>query len=138
MHNYTLLLDQITDALKLKGYLDPEASLLFRDSDGYTQIRLEFDYKVRESSSRTYCYVRDYKLLDAGRDTSNVGDYVDTALEMVAELPTVREAAIKEFINSLERLKDEASDLGIDADFVNPLAAIMEKLASNALPAPKL
>lgn len=138
MHNYTLLLDQITAALKLKGYVDPEASLMFRDSDGYTQIRLEFDYKVRESSPRTYAYVRDYKLIADGRDTSNVVDYVDTALDMVEELPTVREAAIKEFVNSLERLKEEASDLGIDAEFVNPLAAIMEKLASNALPAPKL
>lgn len=137
MHNYTLLLDQVTAALALKGYVDPQAMLMFRDSDGYTQIRLEFDYKVRESDGRTYGYVRDYSLVAAGRDPSAVMPYIDTALEMVAELPTVREAAIKAFINDLERLKGDAADLGLEADFVNPLAAIMEKLATNALPAPK-
>jgi hypothetical protein len=136
MHNYTLLLDTITGALTAKGYLDPDAVLQFRPSDGYMHIRLEFDYKVRESSGRKYVTVRDYDL-SPGKDVEEVQSYIDRALELIEELPTVREAAIKEFVNSLERLKDEAGELGIDADFVNPLASIMEKLASNALPAPK-
>jgi hypothetical protein len=33
----------------------------------------------------------------------------------------------------LGRVMDRAKDMGLDADFVNPLTSMMKKLASNAL-----
>ena len=137
MHIYNQLLDQITEALKLKGYHDPEASLTFRDPNGWSAISCNWNWQTDANARTEYASVR-HSNLSVYDDTTDVEAYVRVALEKISEMPSVHEVRIKAFVNSLERLKAEAGDLGLDADFVNPLAAIMEKLASNALPAPKL
>jgi hypothetical protein len=37
----------------------------------------------------------------------------------------------------MEALKESAEELGVDGDFMTPIVALMNKLASNALPKPK-
>jgi hypothetical protein len=132
-HAYIAQLDALVAALTAKGFYDASADITLRDSEGFSPFSLDLDYKVRADSGATYIRVRAY---DLGEGAS-----IDAALaeahRKIAELPTKREQEIKEFVNLMERLKTNAEDLGLDVDFVNPLMAIMEKLASNALPAPK-
>jgi hypothetical protein len=122
-------LDAIVAALTAKGYNQPNADLIVRDGESYTQTRLEYAYRLTEAASTQYEFVRDSHV-DWSADPA---DFFREAMKRIGEMPTVREAQIKEFVNSLEDLKSKAEDLEIDADFVNPLAALMQKLATNAL-----
>ena len=129
--NYPLELSTLTDMLEAKGYIDGEANIAFRTSDVYGEprIRLSFDYRTRADGQREYKSV-------GGWETEYSTDplvYFAKAQAMIAELPTVREALIKEFVNQIEELKVRAEDLEVDVDFVNPLAELMKKLATNAL-----
>jgi hypothetical protein len=122
-------LDAIVAALTAKGYNQPNADLIVRDSESYTQTRLEYAYRLTEDASTQYEFVRDSHV----NWSTNPDDFFGEAMKRIYEMPTVREAQIKAFVNSLEDLKSKAEDLEIDADFVNPLAALMQKLATNAL-----
>ena len=127
--NYPLELSTLIDMLEAKGYHDPDAVIRFRSSKAYTQVRLEFDYKTHENATRTY---RSVSMADTNESQDPIA-YFMKAQSMIAELPTVREARIKEFVNQVEELKSLAEDLEVDVDFVNPLAELMKKLATNAL-----
>lgn len=127
--NYPLELGTLIDMLEAKGYHDPDAVIRFRSVKAYTQIRLEFDYKTREDGVRTY---RSVTPTDVDQSSSPIA-YFAKAQALIAEMPTVREARIKEFVNQVEELKSLAEDLEVDVDFVNPLAELMKKLATNAL-----
>ncbi len=127
--NYPLELGNLVNMLEAKGYHDPDAVIRFRSVTSYTQIRLEFDYKTHENAARIY---KSVSMTDAGESQDPL-DYFAKAQSMIAALPTVREARIKEFVNQVEELKSLAEDLEVDVDFVNPLAELMKKLATNAL-----
>jgi hypothetical protein len=122
-------LDAIVAALTAKGYNQPNADLVVRDGESYTQTRLEYAYRFTEAAGTKYETIRDSHV-DWSTDPAA---FFDEAMKRIGEMPTVREAQIKEFVNSLEDLKSKAEDLEIDTDFVNPLAALMQKLATNAL-----
>jgi hypothetical protein len=122
-------LDAIVAALTAKGYNQPNADLIVRDGESYTQTRLEYAYRFTEADGTKYETIRDSHV-DWSTDPAA---FFDEAMKRIGEMPTVREAQIKAFVNSLEDLKSKAEDLEIDADFVNPLAALMQKLATNAL-----
>jgi len=122
-------LNAIAARLAAKGYVNAHAELVLRDDEAWKTTRLDFEYRTSEGASTTYVYVRDMDV-EFSTDTA---DFFREAVARVEALPTVREARIKEFVNSLEELKTKAEDLEIDADFVNPLAALMQKLATNAL-----
>ena len=129
--NYPLELGTLIDMLKAKGYVDGDASISFRATDGDDdpRIRLSFDYRARADGPREYKAVTGW---DVAFSTEPIA-YFMKAQAMIAELPTVREALIKEFVNQIEELKVRAEDLEVDVDFVNPLAELMKKLATNAL-----
>jgi len=127
--NYPLELNGLVELLEAKGYHEPDAIIRFRSLKSYTQIRLEFDYKARPDGLRTY---KSISMTDTN-GSMDPRDYFTEARKMIAALPTVREALIKEFVNQLEDVKQKAADLEIDVDMVNPLAELMAKLATNAL-----
>ena len=127
--NYPLELNGLVELLEAKGYHEPDAIIRFRSLKSYTQIRLEFDYKTRPDGLRTY---KSISMTDTN-GSMDPREYFTEARKMIAALPTVREALIKEFVNQLEDVKQKAADLEIDVDMVNPLAELMAKLATNAL-----
>lgn len=127
--NFTLALDELVNALTAKGYHDPEACIRFRESNAWASITLEFDYRVDPEGLRTYERVRPGDV----EFSSDPAVFFAEAQKRIAAMPTVREALIKAFVNSLEELKSKAEDLELDVDFVNPLTAIMAKLATNAI-----
>ena len=130
-------LDTLVQALTDKGYHDADADFIIRNTEAYGPIKLEFSYRVRPDSTRTYCYVRHYHLQsELGREP-NFDDALTEAKRQIAELPSQREQMIKDFVNQMEAIKETAEDLGVDGDFVSPLMQLMEKLASNALPKPR-
>lgn len=129
-------LDQLRELLLGKGFHEASASFTINNSDSWSTMKLEFDYKATPSSPRRYESVRPSDLSgDDGPATAE--DIIVEAFKKVADTPTRRDQMIKDFVNQMEALKSSAEELEIDADFVNPLMSIMEKLASNALPAPK-
>ena len=129
--NYPLDLGTLVNMLEAKGYIDGDANISFRtsDVDGEVRIRLAFDYRTRADGSREYQSVGGW---EAEYSTDPLV-YFAKAQSIIAALPTVREARIKEFVNQVEELKSLAEDLEVDVDFVNPLAELMKKLATNAL-----
>ena len=130
-------LDTLVRALTDKGYHDADAEFTLRNTEAHAPFRLEFSYRVKPDSSRTYCYVRHYNLqAELGREP-NFDDAIDDARRQIAELPTQREQQIKDFVNQMEAIKATAEDLGVEEDFMTPIVALMRKLASNALPKPR-
>ena len=130
-------LDTLVQALTDKGYHDADADFIIRNTEAYGPIKLEFSYRVRPDSTRTYCYVRHYHLQsELGREP-NFDDALTEAKRQIAELPSQREQMIKDFVNQMEAIKETAEDLGVDEDFMTPIVSLMRKLASNALPKPR-
>jgi len=130
-------LDTLVQALTDKGYHDADAEFKIRNSEAYAPIGLEFSYRVKPDSARTYCSVRHYNLqAELGREPS-FDDARAEAHRQIAELPSQREQMIKDFVNQMEAIKETAEDLGVDEDFMTPIVSLMRKLASNALPKPR-
>lgn len=129
-------LDTLKAQLEAKGFVECTAEAVFRTS-GFSPMRIEMSYRVAPGKLCQFLNTRSYSVeQELGREPT-FKEMVAAARIQVAELPSPRELAIKDFVNTVERLRTEAEELGIDGDFVNPLMGIMEKLASNALPAPK-
>lgn len=130
-------LDALVQALTAKGYYAADAEFKVRDSEAYAPIGLEYSYRVKPDSTRTYCHVHHYNLQAELGYEPVFTDALAEAKRQIAELPSQREHLIKDFVNQMESLKASAEDLGVDGDFVSPLMQLMEKLASNALPKPR-
>ncbi len=136
-NTYTAQLDALVATLESKGFHSPDAELTIKSSGSYSPFRLEASYKLKEGGTNTYLVVRHYNLhADLGREPT-IDDAFFDMRRQIEELPTQREQEIKEFVNQMEALKASAEDLGVDGDFMTPIVALMNKLASNALPKPK-
>jgi hypothetical protein len=136
-HDFTSALDAIVALLEDKGFHDADAELTLKSSGSYAPFRLEASYKTKPNGTNSYLSVRHYNLhSELGREPTVEDAFADLRRQ-VTELPTQREQEIKEFVNQMEALKESAEDLGVDGDFMTPIVALMNKLASNALPKPK-
>jgi hypothetical protein len=134
---YTAQLDALAAALTDKGFHDADAEVTIKSSGSYAPFRLEASYKIKAGGSCTYLTVRSYNLqAELGREPTVEDAFADMRRQ-IEELPTQREQEIKAFVNQMEALKASAEDLGVDGDFMTPIVALMNKLASNALPKPK-
>ena len=105
--------------------------------DGYTAIRFEMEYSnVPEYGSGYETFKRSLTHDDIASGI-DVYEWLITMLEeahaWVDAIPTAEERAHQAFTASLGRLIDQGRDIGIEVDFLNPLTAMMEKLATNAL-----
>lgn len=109
--------------------------------DGYTAIRFEMEYSNSseygagyETFKRSLTHEEVCELLT---ESATMWDTLDTwfteARAWVDAIPTADERAHKAFTAQLGRLIDQGREIGIEVDFLNPLTAMMEKLASNAL-----
>jgi hypothetical protein len=105
--------------------------------DGITAIRFEMEYSnVPEYGSGYETFKRSLKHeeIDAGVD---VNEWLITMLQeahaWIDAIPTAEQRAHDAFTKSLGRLIDQGRDIGIEVDFLNPLTAMMQKLATNAL-----
>ena len=105
--------------------------------DGITAIRFEMEYSnVPEYGSRYETFKRSLTH-DEIKDGVDVNMWLITMLQdahaWIDAIPTADERAHAAFTKSLGRLIDQGRDIGIEVDFLNPLTAMMEKLATNAL-----
>ncbi len=136
-NDYTKDLDALAAMLSDKGFFEAEAELVIKSSGSYAPFRLEAGYKTKQGGTTSYMNSRHYNLQsELGREPT-IDDAFADMRRQISELPTQREQEIKDFVNQMEAIKESAEDLGVDGDFMTPIVALMNKLASNALPKPK-
>ena len=110
---------------------------LYMWGDGITAIRFEMEY------SNVPEYGKGYETFKRSFTHDDIGHGIDVnewfvklfqdAHAWIDAIPTAEERAHQAFTASLGRLIDQGRDIGIEVDFLNPLTAMMEKLATNAL-----
>jgi hypothetical protein len=109
--------------------------------DGYSAVRFDMEYKASDDYSATYeTFKRSLThdevselLTEPGLLTAKLDEWFAEAHAWIDAIPTAEERAHRAFTASLGRLIDQGRDIGIEVDFLNPLTAMMEKLATNAL-----
>ena len=114
---------------------------LYMWGDGISAVRFEIEYKASDDYSLTYeTFKRSLThdemnelLTEPGLLTAKFDEWFAEAHAWIDAIPTVDERAHQAFTASLGRLIDQGRDIGIEVDFLNPLTAMMEKLATNAL-----
>ena len=110
---------------------------LYMWGDGYSAIRFEMEYSnVPEYASKHETFTRSLKHEDIELGVDADEWLINVLLDAhtwIDAIPTADERAHQAFTASLGRLIDQGRDIGIEVDFLNPLTAMMEKLATNAL-----
>ena len=109
--------------------------------DGYSAVRFEIEYKASDDYNATYeTFKRSLThdemnelLTEPGLLTAKLDEWFADAHTWIDAIPTADERAHQAFTASLGRLIDQGRDIGIEVDFLNPLTAMMTKLATNAL-----
>lgn len=105
--------------------------------DGITAIRFEMEYSNVPEYGSGYETFKRSLTHDEIKDGVNVNEWLINMLQdahdWVDAIPTAEERAHQAFTASLGRLIDQGREIGIEVDFLNPLTAMMEKLATNAL-----
>ena len=104
---------------------------------GIAAIRFEMEYSnVPEYGGKYETFSRSltHKDIEHGINADEwLIEVLKDAHDWVDAIPTAGERAHKAFTESLGRLIDQGRDIGIEVDFLNPLTAMMKKLATNAL-----
>lgn len=111
-------------------------SSIYMWGDGISAIRFELEYKASEGKYEHFIrkVTHDEFVTFGPDDVSTWFDEVFAeAHAWIDAIPTADERAHQAFTASLGRLIDQGRDIGIEVDFLNPLTAMMEKLATNAL-----
>lgn len=110
--------------------------------DGITAVRLEMVYTSSpehgvgyETFKRSLTHDDVSEMLTDGDEelVSWLDTMIADANAWVDALPSAEQRAHDAFTKSLGRLIDQGREVGIEVDFLNPLTAMMEKLATNAL-----
>jgi hypothetical protein len=105
--------------------------------DGITAIRLEMEYSNVPEYGNGYETFKRSITHDEIKDGVNVNEWLVNLLkdahDWILTIPSAEQRAHDEFTKSLGRLIDQGREIGIEVDFLNPLTAMMEKLATNAL-----
>jgi len=105
--------------------------------DGFSAIRFEMEYSNVPEYGNGYETFKRSLTHDDIKDGVDVNEWLINMLQdahdWVDAIPTAEERAHQAFTASLGRLIDQGRDIGIEVDFLNPLTAMMEKLATNAL-----
>jgi len=118
-------IDSMRAVMAGREFIDPEVMIQIGTQD-WRPCRLELNYKVRADSSTVYKSFY-------GEASHNLEEVVAEANAYITALKSRTELEHEEFMLMLGRVMDRAKDMGLDADFVNPLTSMMKKLASNAL-----
>jgi hypothetical protein len=105
--------------------------------DGINAIRFEMEYSNVPEYGKGYETFRRSLTHDEINWGADVNEWFVTVFRdahaWIDTIPTAEERAHQAFTASLGRLIDQGRDIGIEVDFLNPLTAMMEKLATNAL-----
>ena len=115
----------IKESLKERDLIDPEVTVTISTKD-WCATCFEIQYKVRADSTTIYKSFR-------GESVNDLDNIVIETRAHIKGLKSRDELDHDEFMLMLGRVMDRAKDLGMDEDFVNPLTAMMKKLASNAI-----
>jgi hypothetical protein len=115
----------VKQELKDRELIDPEVTWTISTKD-WNPVRMDIQYKVREDSVGTYKTFY-------GESVSDMDNILIEVRQHIKSLKSRTELDHDEFMLMLGRVMDRAKELGMDEDFVNPLTAMMKKLATNAI-----
>jgi hypothetical protein len=121
----SIAIKAIQSRLKTREFLDPEVTLSVSTKDWRT-TNLDISFKVRDDA--VYTYKSFY-----GEDAAKINELVTEAHAYIEGLKSKAELEHEEFMTMLGRVMDRAKEMGMDEHFINPLTAMMTKLASNAI-----
>ena len=105
--------------------------------DAISAIRFEMEYSNVPEYGNGYETFKRSLTHDEVKEGVDVNEWLITMVQeahtWIDAIPTAEQRAHDAFTASLGRLIDQGRDIGIEVDFLNPLTAMMEKLATNAL-----
>lgn len=141
MHNFKAFTTQIQDlrlALEAKDVYSVDVDFSIW-TGGMTALRLCLSYRTEpnyggdreefvQSLSWNELQMMELEHVDAWLHEARMA-----AFDWIDAIPSEDERKHKAFTAALGRLIDQGRDVGIEVDFLNPLTAMMEKLATNAL-----
>lgn len=106
---------------------------------GISALRLTLSYRTepnfggdREEFSQTLSW-QELQIMEIEQVDQWLHDARMAAWDWIDAIPSKEELEHRAFMAQLGRLIDKGREVGVDVDFLNPLTAMMEKLATNAL-----
>jgi hypothetical protein len=116
-------LDVMNSVILGKGKVQPEARFSMVSD---TEISVSVSWVKRNAVQK---YERDYRAFRGG----DVGLLLAGAESYVAELPDAETERMAEFTERLASVIEMGRDIGVDAQFVNPLIETMKRLSENVI-----
>jgi hypothetical protein len=114
-------LDALVPAMIAKGFRQPETVVNIR-SQGQIAVRGSW-----KDEKNTYGESFQYKHADTAEEAFALFE------AWVASQPDAKERRLNEFLSAVGAAADLGRELGIDAEFVNPMLVTMKSLSENAL-----
>ena len=109
----------IVDRFEDQPFLSPSVRI---NTGGKVEVNLYRDHNLG-----------DYDLKSFRGDTFE--EVLDAADAFVAALPPINESRRREWMKDLGRHIDKGREIGIETEFLNPLAETMQRLSKNAIAA---
>ena len=126
--NHTLTPQQIGDRL-----LEIRTAIVDKIE---AQPFLDASFRVDVSGGCAVSLYREYNdgdyLLETVRSDTFDGA-LDKAAKLIADMPAKNEIAKRDFLKSLGKVIDQGNEIGIETEFMNPLASTMKALSENIL-----
>jgi hypothetical protein len=117
-------LDALVPAMTAKGMRQPSASVGIKSqSEPHVGIHWKSEREARYSGDSAFEYFHGDSLEDAFAK-------VDA---WIADRPSADQQKLNDFLNAVGAAADLGRELGIEAEFVNPLTAMMKRLSENAI-----
>lgn len=109
----------IVDRFEAQPFVSPSVWI---NTGGKVEVNLYRDHNLG-----------DYNLKSLRGDTFE--EVLDAADAFVAALPPINESRRREWMKDLGRHIDKGREIGIETEFLNPLAETMQRLSKNAIAA---
>lgn len=137
LKNFAQSVSKLREYLETKDVFNADVDLTLW-TGGLTAFRINLSYRTEQWSgdreefvqSLTWDDLEDMPAEDVEAWWSNA---ILEAEQWIRDIPSREEIEHRAFMTQLGRLIDKGREVGVDVDFLNPLTAMMEKLATNAL-----
>lgn len=113
--------DELCAAMLAKGMVTPKAELHI-ESNTQPGVYMRWTDKSEQFERATKWICAD-----------TVSEAFDEATKFISARPSAEQVRLNEFMRVLGKAIDIGNQYGIDAEYLNPLAASMKKLSENAI-----
>lgn len=118
---------QMEHTLSHKGMDSPDCEVIVNYST-YTAVLIKIYFNAQGEGELEYFKAEEIK---------DVPNALSAAWAYIRDLKSAEELRRQAFMKKFGNMLDEAREIGLDVDFLNPLEEAMKKLSTNILEAPK-